>query len=129
MSAQYDRPPDRAWRSKCPISTGLDVLGDKWSLLIVRDLAVYQTRTFSDFRESSEGIASNILSTRLKRLTGLGLIERCDPERSARGNAYRLTERVAALMPTLDEFFQWAQTHLIDMHPDMHRDRRSFTQS
>ena len=87
------------WRSECPISSALDVLGDKWSLLVIRDLVVHGTRTYSDFRDAPEGIATNILATRLNLLSSLDLIERVDPERSARGNAYRLTERGAALRP------------------------------
>ena len=113
-----------AWRSDCPISSGLDLLGDKWSLLIIRDLVVHHTRTFSDFRNAAEGIATNILSVRLKQLSHLGLIERVDPGRAARGNAYRLTERGAALEPALAELLKWAQTHLADLHPTMHEDAR-----
>lgn len=105
------------WRSNCPISSGLDLLGDKWSLLIIRDLVIHSTRTYSDLRAAPEGIATNILATRLKLLTSLDLIERVDPDRAARGNAYRLTERGAALRPTLVEFLKWAQDNLADLHP------------
>lgn len=112
------------WRSQCPISSGLDVLGDKWSLLIIRDLVVHGTRTYSDFRDAPEGIASNILAARLKQLSSLDLIERVDPDRAARGNAYRLTERGAALRPTLVAFLKWAQAHLADIYPGIHDDAR-----
>ena len=112
------------WRSECPISSALDVLGDKWSLLVIRDLVVHGTRTYSDFRDAPEGIATNILATRLNLLSSLDLIERVDPERSARGNAYRLTERGAALRPILVEFLKWAQCYLVDMHPSIHGDAR-----
>jgi len=105
------------WRSNCPISSGLDLLGDKWSLLIIRDLVIHGTRTYSDFQAAPEGIATNILATRLKLLTNLDLVERVDPDRVARGNAYRLTERGAALRPTLVEFLKWAQDHLAALHP------------
>ena len=112
------------WRSECPISSALDVLGDKWSLLVIRDLVVHGTRTYTDFRDAPEGIATNILATRLNLLSSLDLIERVDPERSARGNAYRLTKRGAALRPILVELLKWAQCHLVDMHPSIHGDAR-----
>ncbi|NDI00077.1 MAG: transcriptional regulator, partial [Actinobacteria bacterium] len=80
------------WRSECPISSGLDILGDKWSLLIVRDLITYGTRTYSEFSESPERISTNILADRLKLLTALGIIERVDADRSARNNAFQLTK-------------------------------------
>ena len=81
---------------------------------------MFGNRTYSEFRDSPEGIATNILAARLKLLTNLDLIERVDPNRAARGNAFRLTERGAALKPTLDAFFQWSQTYLADFHSDMH---------
>ena len=76
------------------VSSALDLLGDKWSLLIIRDLVILGPRTYSDFRESPEGIATNILASRLKLLTSFGLIKRADPEGVARNNAYQLTTRV-----------------------------------
>ena len=77
-----------AWRSVCPIASGLDVVGDKWSLVIVRDLLVHGTRTYSELCDSPEGISANILATRLKFLSSLDLIERVDPLASSRNNAY-----------------------------------------
>lgn len=115
---------ETTWRSGCPISSALDLLGDKWSLLIIRDLVVHGTRTYSDFRDAPEGIATNILASRLKQLSSLGLIERVNPDSVARGNAYQLTERGAALKPALVEFLKWAQSHLRDMHPNIHGDAR-----
>lgn len=120
-----DDTDEMVWRSGCPISSALDVLGDRWSLLIIRDLLVFGTRTYSEFRESPEGIATNILAARLKLLAGVDLIERVDPERAARENAYQLTERGAALRPTLNEFFSWSQQHLGELHSDMHLEERS----
>ena len=108
-----------AWRSVCPISSGLDVLGDKWSLLIVRDLIIHGTRTYSEFRESPEHVATNILANRLRLLTSLGIIERTDPDGVARNNAYRLTPSGAALRPVLEELGKWSQTHLRQFHADM----------
>jgi len=109
------------WRSRCPISSALDVLGDKWSLLIIRDLMHHETRTYSAFLEKPERISTNILAARLALLTDLKLIERTSPEASPRNNAYRLTQSGAALRPVLLELGRWAQTHLHDTHPDILR--------
>ena len=69
-----------AWRSICPVSRTLDLLGDEWPLLIVRDLLRFETRTYPDFRESPERISTNILAARLNLLTRMGVIEHSDPE-------------------------------------------------
>ena len=110
---------DLDWRSACSIASGLDVLGDKWSLLIVRDLIAHGTRTYSEFRESPEHVSTNILADRLRLLTALGIIERTDPDGVARNNAYRLTPSGAALRPVLEELGKWSQTHLRPFHADM----------
>jgi DNA-binding HxlR family transcriptional regulator len=107
----------KEWRSICPITTGLDVLGDKWSLVIVRDLFEHGTRTYSEFGESPEGISTNILATRLKWLSSLGIIEHVNQDRSARNNAYCLTASGLALRPVLEELGKWSQTYLKELHP------------
>jgi DNA-binding HxlR family transcriptional regulator len=107
----------RQWRSVCPIASGLDVLGDKWSLVIIRDLFEHGTRTFSEFGESPEAIATNILSSRLKELATLGLIERVESSKSARNNAYRLTDSGEELRPVLEELARWSHKHLKSVHP------------
>ena len=107
------------WRSVCPISSGLDILGDKWSLLIVRDLITHGTRTYSEFLESPEHVSTNILAARLRLLTSVGIIERTDPNGAARNNAYRLTPSGAALRPVLEELGSWSQVHLKSHHPEM----------
>ncbi len=111
-----DGAEDIEWRSVCPISSALDLLGDKWSLLVIRDLISHGTRTYSEFRESPEHIATNILASRLKLLTSLGLIERTNPEGAARNNAYRLTAKGEALRPVLEELARWSQAHLKELH-------------
>jgi DNA-binding HxlR family transcriptional regulator len=110
---------DLDWRSVCPISSGLDVLGDKWSLLVVRDLISHGARTYSEFRQSPERISSNILAARLRLLTYLGIIERTNPDGAARNNAYRLTPSGEALRPVLEELGKWSQVHLKQFHSDI----------
>jgi len=107
------------WRSNCPIASGLDILGDRWSLVIVRDLLQHGTRTYSQFGESPEGISTNILAARLQWLTSLGLVEHVDADRGARNNAYRLTSSGRDLRPVLEELGRWSQVHLKSRHPDI----------
>lgn len=107
------------WRSNCPISSALDVLGDKWSLLIVRDLIIHGPRTYSQLLESPERISTNILATRLELLACMKLIERVNPDAASRNNAYRLTEGGSALRPVLLALGQWADTHLTEFHANM----------
>ncbi|MBL4688179.1 MAG: helix-turn-helix transcriptional regulator, partial [Nannocystaceae bacterium] len=88
-------------RSDCPISFALDLLGDRWTLLVVRDLALKGKRSFSELHSSDESIATNILADRLARLTARGLIvKRRDPD-DKRRFVYRMTHRGADLLPVL----------------------------
>ena len=107
------------WRSVCPICSGLDVLGDKWTMLIIRDLIIHGPMTYSDLIESPEHISTNILADRLNLLLSLKLIERVHPEKSARNNAYQLTDSGAALRPVLESLGVWSQTHLKEFHKDI----------
>ena len=107
------------WRSVCPISSALDVLGDKWSLLIIRDLIVHGPRTYSELLKSPEHISTNILAARLDLLMGLKLIQRVNPEASQRNNAFQLTESGAELRPILIALGGWAQVHLKHFHADI----------
>ena len=94
-------------RSGCPVSISLELLGDRWSLLIIRDLMVRGFRTFKDFQGSSEGIATNILADRLKKLASTGIIEAEVEERDGRKVNYRLTEKGIDLAPVLLELLVW----------------------
>src|SRR5690242_19165437 len=88
-------------RSGCPVSMSLEVLGDKWSLLIVRDLMVRGLRTFKEFQESGEGIASNVLADRLRQLEADGIVMAQTDVADARRVKYRLTEKGIDLAPVL----------------------------
>jgi DNA-binding HxlR family transcriptional regulator len=104
------------WRSVCPISSALDVIGDKWSLLIIRDLIIHGALTYSQFLESPEKISTNILAVRLEFLTRLKLIERVHPELVSRNNAYKLTKSGEALKPVIKNLGKWAGEHLAQYH-------------
>ncbi len=98
-------------RSGCPLNASVEMLGDRWSLLIIRDMMLRGSHTFKEFLESWEGIASNILADRLRRLEGYGIIrsER-DPE-DGRKLIYRLTPKGIDLAPVLTEMVLWAARH------------------
>lgn len=101
----------RRRRSGCPVSISLDMLGDRWSLLIVRDLMVRGLRTFSEFQDAGEGIATNILADRLQKLEAAGIIS-AEPERGDRRRVnYRLTEKGIDLAPVLLELLIWGARH------------------
>ena len=101
----------RHHRSGCPISIALELLGDAWSLLIVRDLMFKDRRTYKDFQMGGEGIASNVLADRLRKLEDANIIEkRRDPE-DARRFQYRLSAKGIDLAPVLVELVIWSARH------------------
>ena len=104
------------WRSRCTISCALDVVGDKWSLLILRDLLLYETRSFTEFSKAPEGIATNILSARLKKLKELGLIDQVKNERMNK-MMYVLTESGRDFEGVLRMADAWSSKHLADYQP------------
>jgi DNA-binding HxlR family transcriptional regulator len=98
-------------RSGCPVSVSLDVFGDRWSLLIVRDLMVRGYRTFREFLHSGEGISTNILAGRLRRLEASGILTSERVPSDGRSTHYRLTPKGIALAPVLLELLIWASHH------------------
>ncbi|MGB0958248.1 MAG: winged helix-turn-helix transcriptional regulator [Litorivicinus sp.] len=96
--------------SPCPVSRALDVLGDPWSLLIIRDMLVMEKRQFSEFLDSPEGIATNILTSRLNRLIEAGLVVKVIPEGQKRAS-YEPTKKAIALGPVLKAFAKWGSKH------------------
>ena len=99
---------NQAQRSGCPISTALDIFGDRWTLLIVRDLMFSGLRTFKEFAAAGEGIATNVLSDRLERLECAGIIDRQPDASDGRKIVYRLTAKGMDLAPMLVEMIIWA---------------------
>jgi DNA-binding HxlR family transcriptional regulator len=99
-------------RSFCPISSALDFLGDKWSLLIVRDIALLGKNTFKEFLESNEKIATNILSDRLSRLEAQGIVSKSDHPHNKVVKVYRLTQKGLDLLPILFDVVLWSDKYL-----------------
>ncbi len=95
-------------RSDCPISYALDFFGDKWSFLIIRDLAFKSRKFYKDFLNGEEGIATNILSDRLKRLESIGVIKSKVFEKRKTQKEYSLTEKGKDLIPVLVEVILWS---------------------
>ena len=93
-------------RSPCPVACALDLLGDRWTLLLIRDLFLGRSR-FKDFTSSPEGIPTNILADRLERLLENGLVHQVPATPGGKHRAYELTEKGRALGPVLRELRDW----------------------
>ena len=100
-------------RSDCPVACTLDVIGDRWSLLIVRDLLFGHTR-YSELQNAGEGIPTNILAQRLKHLEQAGIVERLPSSRPRSRYEYRLTETGQKLAPTLKALAEWGRSEIKD---------------
>lgn len=98
-------------RSGCPISFALDLFGDRWTLLILRDLILREKRRYGEFLAADEGIASNILSDRLKRLENAGIVTREADPRDKRQVIYAPTRKGQDLLPVLLEIAAWGASH------------------
>lgn len=98
-------------RSGCPVSLALEIFGDRWSLLIVRDVMVRGYRTFQEFLQSGEGIASNVLAERLKRLRAAGILTAERAEGDGRKICYQLTQKGIDLAPAVLEIFLWSAAY------------------
>jgi len=105
-------------RSVCPVSSALDIWGDKWSLLIVRDLMYAKQCTYGDFLKSDERIATNILASRLLTLETNGIISKMEHPDSKAKVLYRLTEKGIDLLPIMIEIYLWGEKYftLSDFH-------------
>ena len=105
-------------RSDCPISCSLDIWGDKWSLLIVRDLMFAKECTYGDFLKATEGIATNILASRLQLLEENKLIEKLDHPDSKAKVLYKLTSKGIDLLPIMIEINIWAGKYFLNLPDD-----------
>jgi DNA-binding HxlR family transcriptional regulator len=105
------------FRCNCPFTSALDVLGDKWILVIVKQMLIEGKETFKDFTESEEAIATNILSAKLKFLEEVGLIIKTQRPDNKKTNLYLLTEKGLSLTPILVELATWSDKNLRDIHP------------
>ena len=107
-------------RSACPIANALDIIGDKWTLLIVRDMLLFGHSRFSEFLRADEGIPSNILADRLKRLEEHGLVRRRRYQQRPERFAYMLTQDGRELEPILREMICWGLARAGGGEPERH---------
>ena len=104
---------DTTHRSGCPINLTLEMLGDRWSLIVIRDIMFGNRRHFRELlTQSEEGIASNVLADRLKRLTEKGLLSRTDDPSHKQKGIYSLTEPSIQLVPLLAQMGAWGRRHM-----------------
>jgi DNA-binding HxlR family transcriptional regulator len=99
------------WRSGCPLNASVEILGDRWSLLIVRDMMLRGFHSYKEFLDSYEGIATNILANRLRKLEIHGIIETKRDSADGRKIIYSLTPKGMDLSPVLTEMVLWAAAH------------------
>ncbi|MBV9388964.1 MAG: helix-turn-helix transcriptional regulator [Chroococcidiopsidaceae cyanobacterium CP_BM_ER_R8_30] len=102
----------QAQRSPCPIACTLDLIGDRWTLLIIRDMMFFGKQRYEEFLESAEGISTNILANRLKSLEDLGLVEKQPYSNHSRRMNYQLTELGQSLHPVLEAMIVWGLQHI-----------------
>ncbi|MEM9548433.1 MAG: helix-turn-helix domain-containing protein [Bacteroidota bacterium] len=107
------------FRCDCPFTSALDILGDKWMLVIVKLMLMENKETFKDLIESKEAIATNILSSKLKLLEETGIIIKTKRPNNKKTNLYLLTEKGLALTPILVELAIWSDGNLRDVHPSL----------
>ena len=107
------------FRCKCPITSGLDILGDKWTLVIIKQMLFEEKSTFKGFSESQESIATNILSSRLKMLEKFGIIQKGNRPDNRKMNIYTLTEKGLSLTSILIELMYWSKENIQEFHPNL----------
>ena len=105
------------FRCDCPITSAIDILGDKWTMVIIKQMLIEDKETFKDFVESDEAIATNILSSRLKMLEEMKIITKDKLPGNKKTNLYRLTERGLALTPLVVELALWSDEFVREFHP------------
>ena len=103
---------DYKFRSECPITSALDILGDKWILVLIKLMLIQDKKTFKDFTESDESIATNILASKLKYMEELGIITKTQIPDNKKTNLYLLTEKGLALTPIIVELSIWSDENL-----------------
>ena len=107
------------FRCECPITSALDILGDKWILVIIKLMLIQDKKTFKDFIESDEAIATNILSSKLKYLEEFGIITKKQLPDNKKTNLYLLTEKGLAITPIIVELSVWSDENVRELNKIM----------
>lgn len=103
---------EQTFRCSCPVTSALDILGDKWSLVLIKQMLLENMKTFKDFSDSDEGIASNILSGRLKMLEKTEIVRKEKLPHNKKTNIYVLTQRGLELAPAIIELALWSHKNI-----------------
>ncbi|MFT5511699.1 MAG: DNA-binding HxlR family transcriptional regulator [Bacteroidia bacterium] len=110
-------------RSTCPLNSWLELFGDKWTLLIIRDMTIFGKKHFKDFMQSEEKISTNILADRLKKLEENGIVQKDSNKTNKLLNDYNLTPRALSMAPVFEEICRWSQDNIENVreisNPDM----------
>ena len=112
------------FRCNCLITSAIDIIGDKWTLVIIKQMLLEGKKTFKDFSESDEAIASNILSSRLKMLEEFKIISKEKLPYNKKTNIYLLTEKGLGLTPTIIELTLWSDSNIREYHSSLISDNR-----
>ena len=112
------------FRCNCPITSAIDIVGDKWTLVMIKLMLLEGIKTFKDFSESDEAIASNILSSRLKMLEEYKMISKEKLPHNKKTNIYLLTEKGLGLTPTIVELTLWSDGNIREYHSSIISDSR-----
>jgi len=107
------------FRCDCPITSALDILGDKWMLVIIKQMLLEHKQTFKDFIESDEAIATNILTIKLKLLEELEIVTKSKLPNNKKTNLYQLTERGLSLATIIVDLALWSDANLRELNIDM----------
>ena len=108
---------ENQFRCTCPITSALDILGDKWTLVIIKQMLLEHKKTFKDFIESEEAIATNILSSRLKVLEQYGIISKTKLPENKKTNIYLLRQKGLDLAPIIVELSIWSEANVAELNP------------
>ena len=119
-----DNLMENNFRCKCPITSALDIIGDKWSLVVIKQMLFEGRTTFKDFVQSPEAIATNILSVRLKMLEDFGIINKQKLPSNKKTNIYTLTQKGLSLTPVLIELTLWSKYNIQEFNPDLNLDEQ-----
>ena len=111
MAKTSVKSPGKDRRSGCPLNVSVEMLGDRWSLLIIRDMMLRRFRSYKEFMDCYEGIATNILADRLRKLMAYGIIATQPDPHDGRKLIYVLTKKGIDLAPVLTEMVLWAAAH------------------
>jgi len=98
------------------------MIGDKWSLVVIKNMLLFDLKTFKDLSETNEKIATNILASRLKALEAKGFITKTKPANNKKTNIYLLTDKGLSLIPIIIELAIWGDTNLNEIHISLNRD-------